>query len=1108
MPSAEVAAQSDGLKQAYQEYLQLNQQGRYRAAIPIAQKALQLSTEELGPEHRFTATIQSHLGLIYNAQGHYAAAEPLLKRALAVRRKIHGDNSPAVAESLNNLAHFYNGQGRYEQAEPLYQQSLTLNEAGLGPNHPTVATILNNIAEMYRAQARYGEAEPIYRRSRTIWEKTLGPGHPNVAVSLNNLALLYEQQGKYTAAEPLYKRSLAIREKTFGPHHPNVANTLNNLAKMYATQGRLAAATPLYERTLAIWERALGPTHPRLADTLNNLAGLRRTDGKYAAAEPLYQRALAINEKAFGSNHPDVALVLNDLALLYADQGRYIEAEPLYKRALAINEKSFGSNHPNIALNLNNLAALYNDQGRHTHSEALYVRSLAIIENAVGPNHPKVALGLNNLGKLRADQRRFADAEALYKRALTINESLLGLDHPEVANNLNNLAGLYGVQDRHADALPFAMRSARILENAFGPNHPELATVFNNLAGLYKAAGRFTKAASLYNRSLAIREKFLRPNHPIVARSFNNIAELLAVQGDFTAALETIRRASKILRTRAERFGAGTEARRSEQQAGQFVFISHVEYAFAVAQRDPPKATNLMAETFELAQLARATSVGAAVANIGARFAVAGDQLAETVRQFQDATERWQRLDDRLIASVSLPPERRSDSVEQVYRTQLAELERRLKRLNQSLNTDFPEYAELASPKPVSLRDTQALLGPGEALLTWLVRDELTYLWVVRRGHGAAARLELPRADLTNTVTELRDGLDTTGIATLSDIPPFNTRQAFVLYEKLLAPAEKLLDGITHLFVVPDGALQSLPLGVLVTEKPTGTPGNFSDYRKVPWLAKKYALTTLPAVSSLRALRRFAATTRASKPFRGFGDPLLEGHPGSSRGVKLANLFTSRGVADVEAVRSQLSPLPETADELISMAKTLGASDDSLFLRDQATEHNIKTQDLKDYRVLAFATHGLVSGDLKGLAEPALVLTPPKNGTPADDGLLTASEVAQLQLNSDLVVLSACNTASSDGTAGAEALSGLAKAFFYAGSRALLVSHWPVNSDASVQLTSRMLEETTKNGVGRAEALRRSMLSLMMDEDKPHYAHPVFWAPFVVVGEGGTYRPN
>ena len=165
----------------------------------------------------------------------------------------------------------------------------------------------------------------------------------------------------------------------------------------------------------------------------------------------------------------------------------------------------------------------------------------------------------------------------------------------------------------------------------------------------------------------------------------------------------------------------------------------------------------------------------------------------------------------------------------------------------------------------------------------------------------------------------------------------------------------------------------------------------------------------------------------------------------------------------------------------------------------------MKSLDLSLYRTVAFATHGLMAGDFSGIAEPALVLTPPDTGTEQDDGLLTASEVAQLTLNADWVILSACNTASADGTPGAEGLSGLARAFFYAGTRALLVSHWAVSSEAAVALTTGAMNELGQQpGIGRAEALRRSMLSVMNDPSRPYLAHPFFWAPFVVVGEGAS----
>lgn len=963
------------------------------------------------------------------------------------------------SQDLNKL-------GRHKEAEPFAQRALKLGEQEFGPEHRATATLVNNLALLYNAQGRYADSELLYKRSLKVLENTLGPDHADVATSLNNLAELYNAQGRYADSETLHRRSLAVREKVLGSNHADVAFSLNNLALLYHAQGRYTDAEPLHRRSLAINEIVLGPDHPRLALSLNNLAGLYGDQGRYSDAEPLHKRSLTIREKAFGPNHPLVASSLNNLAYLYKAQGRYADAEPLYKRSLAIREKALGPEHPDVGTGLNNLALLYGNQGR------------------------------------------YADAEPLHKRSLTIREKAFGPKHPTVATSLNNLALLYQAQGRYADSEPLQKRSLAIFERSLGPDHPLIATSLSTLATLYYAQGRYADSEPLYKRSLAINEAALGPNHPGLALGLSNLANQYSAQGQFTLALDFIRRSSAIHRDRAQRTGGFSGGRLSEQKSVRYAFVSHVGYATALADKEGSTAAALTAEAFEVGQLAQATSVGAAVAGIGARFAAGDDALAETVRKYQDAIERWQRLDKKRIAAVGRPPTKRNNINEQKLRAQLANVDRQLKELDKRLTHDFPDYAELASPKPTPLEDAQKLLGPSEALLTWLSAGKETYLWVVRRDRAAMKRLDIGSKALTKAVATLRRGLDPSRVETLADVPVFNTTKSFALYQRLFAAAEPMLDGVSHIFAVPDGALQSLPLGVLITDKPQDQPTDFAGYKQVPWLARKYAMTTLPTVSSLRALRRFAKATRANKPFRGFGDPLLEGHPGNNRGTKLASLFKARGVADVNAVRSQLAPLPETADELKSMAAILGASVDNLFLQDQATERNVKTLDLKDYRVVAFATHGLVSGDLNGLAEPALVLTPPKTGTLEDDGLLTASEVAHLKLNTDLVVLSACNTASTDGSTGAEALSGLAKAFFYAGTRALLVSHWPVNSDASVKLTTRMLNEASNHNIGRAEALRRSMVSLMEDTEKSHYAHPLFWAPFVLVGEGGTYKAN
>ncbi len=170
-----------------------------------------------------------------------------------------------------------------------------------------------------------------------------------------------------------------------------------------------------------------------------------------------------------------------------------------------------------------------------------------------------------------------------------------------------------------------------------------------------------------------------------------------------------------------------------------------------------------------------------------------------------------------------------------------------------------------------------------------------------------------------------------------------------------------------------------------------------------------------------------------------------------------------------------------------------------------ATEAEIKrlnaSGDLARYRVVHFATHGTLAGQISGATEPGLILTPPETATGLDDGYLSGSEIASLNLDADWVILSACNTAGGSDETNAEALSGLARVFFYAGARALLVSHWEVYSEPTVKLITSAVRALSDGSVGRAEALRRAMLNLI-DNGAPDEAHPSYWAPFVVVGEG------
>jgi CHAT domain-containing protein len=502
------------------------------------------------------------------------------------------------------------------------------------------------------------------------------------------------------------------------------------------------------------------------------------------------------------------------------------------------------------------------------------------------------------------------------------------------------------------------------------------------------------------------------------------------------------------------------------------------------------------------------------VQQLGVRLAAGGDAIAALVRDSQDNSALWRDRDKALIAEVSKPDGQQDRAGISALRQQIAQLEDRQKTLQSRIETQFPDYAALSNPRPLRAEDAQKLLGPDEALVLFLPGDTETYVFALTHDAFEWHAIPLSRKDLGAKVAAFRRGLDVDELnSSIAAGKPvyFNLDLAFELYSKLLLPVEAIIKDKRDLAVVPSGALTSLPFHLLVTEKPPAPPADSTTppaYRDAAWLMRRHAVTVLPSVASLKALRSADRTDHGTKPFVGFGDPLFQNNAPAGKQRGMANtrgyneFWTARGMVDRGKLADALAQLPDTAREIKDIAAKLGAAPDDIYLGRAASETTVKSALLSNYRVIYFATHGLIAGQVTGIGEPALVLSIPDNPTDADDGLLTASEVAALKLNADWVVLSACNTMAGE-TPGAEALSGLARAFFYAGSRALLVSHWAVASDAATELTISTFDFLTRDpGIGRAEALRRAMLAYMSDASKEDNANPAYWGPFSVIGEG------
>ena len=645
-------------------------------------------------------------------------------------------------------------------------------------------------------------------------------------------------------------------------------------------------------------------------------------------------------------------------------------------------------------------------------------------------------------------------------------------------------------------------------------------------------AGRVDQALKRSEAALSKNEELLGKGHIVTAESRGAYAVALASAGDRARALEQFQVAVPILVSSAEIGSGFTTARLLRSRLILEAYIDTLADSYTL--EDDADGRQELAETmFHMTDVVRAQRVQRALAASSARAATKEPELGELARREQDTQRRITALYRLLAENAGSIADQKDQRVIAELENRIAALERARGVLLEEIESRYPDYAGLVNPKPVTLADVRDALAADEVLLTTYTTESRTYVWAIGRTSNLAfAMADLSRDALAVTVRQLREALDPSA-DTLGDIPEFDLEIGYQLYATLLAPIEKVWKPSRDLLVVTHGPLAQLPLSVLPTayvQLEANRLPLFSNYRQVPWLARTHSITMLPSVAALRTVRRTSSAERAPNPFVGFADPVfsvseigdglrrsttLRGSRGAA--LEIQGLAINRRTAPTtravdSAGLAELPRLPDTAEEVRSIATVLGANATAdVYLRDRATENAVKNGDFSDRRVIAFATHGLVPGDLDGLTQPALAFSTPEVVGGGDDGLLTMGEIFGLDLNADLVVLSACNTAAADG-AGAEAVSGLGRAFFYAGARSLLVSNWPVETTSTKALTTSIFERYTKNpSFTRADSVRDAMLGLIdeggyRDESGRmlfSYAHPIFWGPFSLVGDGG-----
>ena len=1016
-----------------------------------ASQALELCTKVFGPDHWITTDTRlaleqvnasatrtpqqreelSHAAQMYKQvvllqyQGKYAQAVSIAGQALEIRRNILGENHLDYASALNDLGFLYQSMGDYASAEPRYRRALEITGTTLGTEHPSYATSLNHLGSLCESEGDYTRAERLFRQAKNITGRALGQEHADYATSLNNLGGLYESLGDYARAERLYLQALKITGTALGEEDPDFAASLHNLGGLYHSMGDYTRAEPLYLRALKITGTALGNEHQSYATGLNNLGGLYKSMGDYARAESRYRRALAIFEKAFGKEHPSYATSLNNLGLLYQDMGDCARAERHFLDALQVFAKVCDKKHPSYATTLNNLATLYESMGDYARAGPFYRQSLDIFENAFGQEHASYATGLNNLGALDESMGDYTSAEQRFRRALEITGKVLGQEHPSYATSLNNLGGLYESMGDYASAEPFYHQALEIAGKALGEQHPVFAVSLNSLGRLYDATADYERAESFYRRALKLTRRHLTLTSAVQSER-QQLAMAQMLRGRLDSYLS--------LCLRARRF---SESAYREVLAWKGTVLNRQRQAKALA--DEPR----LAPTFR--ELQRTA------ARLAHLMLVTPDPMgAESWRrQVAELLTEKERLEQKLsVASASYCQATKEVTLEDL----------RLALPAKSVLIDFLEYEHWTPPK----EGEKGGFRSERRLVAFIISHEQAELEPINLG---------PVAPLSRAIDQWRE--------TFGMSPP-GKRAGNLLRKRVWEPLVSRVKQAEFILVSPDGVLGRLPLAAL--------PGKEAG----KYLLEEHAIALLPVPQALPALLKGLDRKEVQANLLLLGGVNYDGKPGQPTKAKQKKFGRAVRWTDQE----KFDELEETEGEVATIRSIYehhwGQQGMAVLKRSEATEEALRANAPR-HRYIHLATHaffappelrstlamavddhqtGFLRSDLSRFRvrgyDPGLLsglaLAGANDPTAAtedgDDGILTAEEVATLDLRGvDLVVLSACETGLGE-VAGGEGLLGLQRAFQVAGARTTVASLWKVGDVAHAPFDGGVLPQS------------------------------------------------
>lgn len=894
--------------------------------------------------------------------------------------------------------------------------------------------------------------------------------------------------------------------------HPEIALVDRSIAETLFYTGDIKGAAAAFESQIPIMERA-GPEYgSELIGFYNNLGVAYNYLSRHEEARANAQKVLDYRKAEFsGSPHEELATAYNNLAASDMELALYDSAISNISEAIKIAD-ALETPPPTAALWYANLPVYLRKAGRDDEAIIGARKAALKIETLLPPNHPFGANNLSNLGTLLVARGQLSEAERVTRKALDIATAAHGPTSEQAAAFQTAMAQILLAKGDTETARQFASAAQETLKKTSGKDTGKEILARQKIAQSYFQDSDYLKAVTLQSELVESWKKSVTAENRDLIISRDMLSDYLIHAKDYRQAKQVI------LTNKAAKSGlyADTSIDALVSDSRLHLIDSHInpevfdktsfkatyentktkdisQYltagslsAKSVYLKDIFEALFVSAHnikddelSFQISRRMLASEAGNAVSKSQLRDSLTSDKSRQLLRDIQDLSEDKLSM-DREYSTLMAGGD--PDKLK-AHQSEMTKLDAKLEGLTQNLLTREPTMSDLTSGVDIPIKQMMRSLSKDEAYLGYITAQGEVYAILLTQEGFISERLKVSPKNIRILANVVRDSLVSTTDGKSSNLPLFDKTGSHELYQKLFpARIEAQLSGKTELRIVSSHLLNDLPFAVLVDGRTEG---------EMTWLSDAYALSVAPSLGT-------TADKKRRKPGQGIRMVGVSGDFDIETGVG-SNFIAYRSVQGGEMLKD-LPPLPETKAEITSIAEALKPKSADLLSGAQSTEANFRTLDLSKIDIFAFATHGLMSGEIEGLDEPALVLNASEiNEDAVRDGLLTASEISKFDLSADWVILSACNTASAnDSQSGSYA--GLTRAFLYAGADSLLVSHWPVRDDAAAFLTVNTVKNT-QAGLSKAKALQTAMNSLRNNPDIPNASHPALWAPFVLVGQ-------